>query len=198
MTPPREGLPPERLPPGSHERVVEILKRHFANDTLSDEELDARLERAYAATTAGELEALLDDLPALAASDALPVPAEAAAINAVFAGQERRITGLVPRRLVLRARGGYVELDLTHAAFQPGLTTIDVRALVGYVQIRLPAHVRVESEGRALFGYFSLHGAGREAAGSPDAESVVRVGGRAILGFAESFVRSEGPEPSPR
>lgn len=198
MTQPGGGRPPERLPPGAHERVVEVLKRHFANDTLSDDELDARLERAYAATTTAELEALVSDLPALPDAAPLAVPAESAAINAVLAGQERRLTGIVPRHLVLRARAGYVELDLTHATFQPGLTTIDVRALMGYVQIRLPAEVRVESEGRAVVGYFSLHGAGRDAAGAPDADRVVRIGGRVVFGFAESFVRSRGAQPSRR
>jgi hypothetical protein len=35
----------------------------------------------------------------------------------------------------LRARLGYVELDLTQATFEPGVTTIDVSALMGYGQI---------------------------------------------------------------
>jgi predicted membrane protein len=76
-----------------------------------------------------------------------------------------------------------VELDLTEATFEPGVTTIDVRAFMGYVQIRFPAGVRVESAGRALFGYFAIKG------GAPgNAPSVVRITGRAALGFAEVFL----------
>ena len=61
---------------------------------------------------------------------------------------------------------GYVELDLTRATFAPGLTTIDVRAFMGYVQIRFPPGVRVESEGHAVFGFFALKG-GESSAGEP-------------------------------
>jgi hypothetical protein len=64
---------------------------------------------------------------------------------------------------------------------------IDVRALMGYVQIRLPEGVRVESRGGALLGFFALKG------GAPpderDSPSVVRLTGRATLGFAECYTR---------
>jgi len=67
-------------------------------------------------------------------------------------------------------------------SFEPGVNTIDVRAFMGYVQIRLPAGVRVETSGRALFGFFAIKG----AAGGGDAPSVVRITGRATFGFAEA------------
>jgi hypothetical protein len=60
---------------------------------------------------------------------------------------------------------------------------------MGYVQIHFPAGVRVESTGRALLGFFSLRRAGPLGpGGSADARSVVRIIGRATLGFAEGFV----------
>ena len=174
-----------------------ILTRHFAGDLLSEAELESRLQRVYAATTDGELAAIVGDLPQLPAEEASAVPAAVPVrINALCSGQESKLAGEVPRAVMLRARLGYVELDLTRATFAPGLTTIDVRAFMGYVQIRFPAGVRVESEGHAVFGFFALKGGG--SSGSPDepARCVVRVTGRAVFGFAEVFVRSGSELPS--
>jgi hypothetical protein len=153
---------------------------------LSETELEARLQRVYAAATVGELEAIIADLPRAPAAETASVPATATTITALFSGQERRIVSRVPRELRLKARLGYVELDLTRATFEPGLTTIDVRALMGYVQVRFPPGVRVENEGHALFGFFALKGGESPDAG-PGAERVVRVTGRAVFGFAECF-----------
>jgi hypothetical protein len=165
--------------------VVAILTRHFANDWLTESELEARLQRVYAATTSGELEAIISDLPRAPAPQTSPLPATTTTITALFSAEERQLSR-VPREFRVKARLGYVELDLTRATFEPGLTTIDVRALMGYVQIRFPPGVRVENEGHALFGFFALKGGG-----SPEREAgeerVVRVTGRAVLGFAECF-----------
>ena len=88
----------------------------------------------------------------------------------------------MPRELTLKSRLGYVELDLRDATFAPGVTTIDVRSFMGYVEIRLPVGVRVESHGRALFGYFAVKGL------DEDSESIVRITGRAVFGYAEVFL----------
>jgi hypothetical protein len=199
--PPDPSDPSLRLPvpaaaPADRDRVVETLGRHFANDQITEAELERRLDRVYRATTAAELDAVIADLPALTPAGTVPARAGEAVtqrIAALLSGQQRRLTGLVPREVELRARLGYVELDLTHATFAPGLTWIDVRAFMGYVQIRFPAGVRVESDGRAFAGFFSIKGGGSEP--SPSATSVVRVTGRASFGFAECFL---GSAPGPR
>ena len=54
-----------------------------------------------------------------------------------------------------------------------------MRSFAGYVEIRVPAGVRVETSGRAFLGYFALKGA------AGDAPVVVRVTGRASLGYVE-------------
>jgi len=164
---------PEKLPSAARERVIEILTRHFANDDLTEADLEARCQAVYAAQTSRELDAIVADLPTAVAHEATDV-------TAVFSGQERKLAGVVPRELRLRARLGYVELDLREATFEPGVTTIDVRAFMGYVQIRLPAGVRVESSGRALFGFFAIKGP------AGDAPRIVRITGRATFGFAEA------------
>ncbi len=168
-----------------------ILTRHFSNDLLSEAELEARLQRVYAATSSSELEAIIADLPAAPATAPPSVPAApTVTIRALFSSEERKLVSLVPREVRVRARLGYVELDLTRARFGPGVTTIDVRAFMGYVQIRFPPGVRVESEGHALFGFFALRG-GEPGEARGGTEPVVRVKGRAIFGFAECYTQAE-------
>jgi hypothetical protein len=188
----RAALPAAPIPPAAVERVVNVLAQRFAQDELTQEDLETRLERVYAATTMKELGAVIADLAPVAPPAAAPGVSMRAAgaerVTALFSGQERKMTGVVPAALDLRARLGYVEVDLTRATFGPGVTTIDVRAFMGYVQLRLPPTVRVESGGRAIFGFFSLKGSG--ASENDDATPVVRITGRALFGFAECVVRS--------
>ena len=157
----------------ARERIVELLKRHYANDEITESELESRLKEAYAARSVGDLENIVVDLPSMG------VPRTDTSIRAMLSGQERKLAGLVPPELRAHARMGYVELDLRDATFAPGITTIDVRSFMGYVEIRLPEGVRVESHGRALFGYFAVKGL------DEDSDRVVRITGRAVCGYAE-------------
>jgi DUF1707 SHOCT-like domain len=183
----------------ARDRVVDILTRGFAEDRLTEAELESGLDAVYRAGTRAELDALIATLPAPVEPAAVARPSLPAGyepprrIRAVFSGQELSLA-VVPRHLRVRARFGYVELDLTHASFEPGVTEINLRAFMGYVQLRLPAGVRVESHGRGLFGYFSARGSG-----STDPESpVVRIRGRALFGFVECHVAREGGARSER
>lgn len=157
----------------SRERIIEQLKRHYANDELTETEFESRLKEAYAARTIPDLDNIVSDLPAPVALR------DDTKISATLSGQERKLAGLVPQEITVRSRMGYVELDLRDARFAPGVTTIDVRSFMGYVEIHLPVGVRVESHGRALFGYFAQKGLDEESA------SVVRITGRAVFGYAE-------------
>ena len=62
-SPPR---PPTQVAPTAidRERVVQTLSAQFANDRLSMDEFEERLERAYKAVSVAELSAVLADLPA--------------------------------------------------------------------------------------------------------------------------------------
>ena len=164
------------LVPAARERIIELLKHHYANDALTDAELESRLKEAYAARSVSDLENIVADLPALAG------PRTDTTIRALWSGQERKLSGLVPAELSVKARMGYVELDLRDATFAPGVTTIDVRSFMGYVEIRLPEGIRVESHGGALFGYFAVKGY------DEDSERMVRITGRAVFGYAEVWL----------
>lgn len=167
---------PEPLPSAARERVIELLTRHYANDEITEAQLERRLQEVYAARTTRDLDAIVADLPS--PSQAL-APRTDTHISALFSGQERKLAGVVPRHLKLDALMGYVELDLRDATFAPGVSTINVNSFMGYAEIRLPVGVRVESHGRALFGYFALKGLDEES------ESLVRITGRAVCGYVE-------------
>lgn len=202
---PTGGVPATPDLTAERDRIVALLTRQYAEDRLTVADLEARLDRVYAAPTLEELEAVVADLPSLvgaaptlpvsgATPGVPPVPATRQ-IRALLSGHEETLTGVVSSRLRIRARLGYVELDLSHATFEPGITEINIRALMGYVQVRLPASVRVESDGHGLFGYFAVKGTGAEDLATP---CVVRITGRALFGFAESHVSGKGPDSTGR
>lgn len=170
-----------RAPPAQHERerAIETLTGHFAEGVLSQDELEARFERVYQARTRTELAAVTADLPARRAVE--PAPGR---ISALLSGHEANFEGPVPARLVVRARAGYAEVDLTRAVFGPGVTEIDVRSFAGYVQLYLPAGVTVETDGGALAGYFAVRGTPRPRS----SRAVVRITGRATFGFVECHI----------
>ena len=161
------------LPAAARERVIEVLTRYFANDQLTEAQLDARFQAVYDAKSLRELDVIIADLPAL--------EHESTDIRATFSGQERKMA-VVPRHVTVRARLGYVELDLTQARFERGVTTIDVGVFSGYVEIRFPAGVRVETSGRAFLGYFAIKGS------VSDAPAIIRITGRANLGYVEAIL----------
>lgn len=169
-------LPPPSEISVDRERVIAQLTHHFANDNLTEADFEARLQIAYSATSTRDLEAITADLPA---------HVQGAEVTAFMSGQERKLAGVLPRELSLKARMGYVELDLRQATFKPGVTVIDARVFMGYVQILLPKDVRVDSAGRALFGFSSLKGE------STDSPRVVRIVARPIFGFVEVLIEDE-------
>jgi len=172
-------LPPLSQLSIDRERAIALLTRDFANDQLTEADFEARLEIAYSAKSVRELEAITTDLASEGSSSQ---------ITAFLSGQQRKLAGALPRDLTIRSRLGYVELDLTGATFKTGVTTIDANAFMGYVQIRLPSGVRVDSAGRALFGYFSLKGT------STDSGPVVRIVGRPIFGFVEAIIGEDSSD----
>lgn len=60
--------PTLRASDAERERTATLLRDHAAAGRLTPEELDQRLDAAYAARTVGELEALAHDLPAMPAA----------------------------------------------------------------------------------------------------------------------------------
>ena len=180
------------------ERVVEALSEHFARDDLSIEDLETRMARVYSATTPHEVEALLDDLPALATGAPVPVSVDSFSstpklrerLVAIMSGIVRRGAWRIPRRLRVVAIMGGVELDLRQAELPPGVTEISAFVLMGGLVVRVPPGVRLETDGFAFMGGFEdrMHDPGIARADAP----VVRVTGVAIMGGVDAQVLAVG------
>jgi hypothetical protein len=182
--------------------VVHRLGVHFANDDLSMDELERRLELAYAAATPDAVELLVADLPPLGvatepqgahrplvAYDAVP---DRGVLAAFMGGNIRKGPWMVPRHLKVVAVMGGAVLDMREARFAPGVTEIEVFALMGGVEIIVPPGVGVETTGMAMMGGFEAS-VGDVRVHDPD-RPMLRISGLAIMGGVEA----KGKKPSTR
>ena len=195
MTGPGRPVPASSLD-AARERAVERLSIHYARDQLTLEELESRLEQAYAARTPEALDSVLAGLPAFAVVPApaasTPASRRAGSKNfvAVMSGVVRRGAWVVPQRINAVAFMGGIELDLREAILDPGVTHIDVLAVMGGVVVTVPPNVRLETDGGAFMGGFEDQ-LKQPASGDPNAP-VVRLTGFAFMGGVETRVLEPG------
>lgn len=187
----------------TRERVIAQLCRGFAEEHLDADQLQARLDGAQRAATLDELTALVADLPAVV-PPAAPVPAagdgvqvahpsqvaEQQFVVAVMGGACRRGAWTASRQLNVIAVMGGAELDFRQARMAPGVTELNVFALMGGVQVVVPPGVQVEMNGIALMGGFDekIRADAPPAPGSP----ILRIGGFAMMGGVDVTVRHPG------
>lgn len=188
-------MPDQPARPSAEEKesAVARLSAAFADDRVTLEEFERRVEEVYKAATPMALAKLTSDLPApkpagidekrqmivdaVAARAAMPPR-----LFTAFGNIERSGHLTVPPHLEIRARFSNVELDLSDAELQPGVTEIVVRAFCGNVEVKLPAGVRVEHHGGALLGSFTAKVGTVVTTGNLH---TVRVVGRAVLSNVE-------------
>jgi hypothetical protein len=172
----------------ARERAIERLSAHFANDQLSIDELDLRLEQAYAATSLTELEALTADLPEErssavprtrgAQSTAVDRPEGPTQIRAILAETRRSGLWTVPPELDVKAVMANLTLDFRSALLTPGITDVDISAVMASVQILLPPGVRVVENVRAFMASVTDDS---YSAVSDAAAPVIRLTGHALM-----------------
>jgi hypothetical protein len=107
-----------------------------------------------------------------------------------MSGVVRRGAWVVPKRMNAVAFMGGIELDLREAVLDPGVTEIDVLAVMGGVVVTVPPNVRLESDGFAFMGGFEDQ-LKQPASGDPNAP-VVRLTGFAFMGGVEARVLEPG------
>jgi hypothetical protein len=203
VLPRRSGAPPapspRPAPRVTRERVVAHLSELFSRDEISLSEFEERVTAAYAASTPDALAALAPGLrPALgaparspaprsrrprAAAGGVPAPRAAHAgstrVTAVLGSVQKADLDTVPRHVEVRSMVGSVELDLRRASFAPGSTEIEVNAVAGNVELRLPSHVQVENREKGLLSSLELkEGPTASSAGSG---TRVLITGRLVL-----------------
>lgn len=201
-----ERLPDRlRVSDADRHRVSDFLRAAAGDGRLTIEELQERLDRAYAAKTYRELAELTADLPNAdqplipirrAISErrsemALPAaqlvggtPSGSSTTIAVFGSGSRGGRWVVPNTYQAFALYGAVELDLREAMFEGTETTIFASCLFGSIVIKVPDDIVVQTSGLPMFGSYGE----REIDGPEPAPSdapVLTVKGVAMFGSVE-------------
>ena len=207
-----------RVSDADREQAAEVLRQAAGDGRITFDELDQRLEAAYAARTYGDLTEVTADLPAPGQPSPGPVATApgtfpAARIGgepgagvsvAILSGVDRGGTWVVPPRHSVVAVLGGVQLDLRQARFSQREVTIDVFTLMGGVDIMVGEDVEVDVSGVGIMGGFDHRASGPRAARRAEG-----AGGRARAdGRGQRAARPAGarrgqsgpppPGPSPR
>ena len=152
-----------RASDAERERTTEVLSRAAATGQLDVEELDERLQAAWAARTRADLERLVADVDVDVDETALGQPATRHRVKVVghegsrwivsiMGGNERRGRWRIANRCtVLNIMGGS-NLDLCDVELSGQVTELNFFSLMGGGEIRVPDDVRVDISKFALMG----------------------------------------------
>ena len=194
----------------AREQAVEVLTEHFSRDVMNLEELEALLDAVNQCSTSGELRELLSKLPPLEpstkpATDMIPahgggpVYVDADRVRkygfqvSVLGGSKRSGRWIPARKtLAIGVLGGH-SLDFREALLGPGVTDLNVLAVLGGIEIIVPPDMAVEVDGMGLLGGFQ-HNTDVPLRANPDLPTL-RVRGLALLGGVEVKVRHPGETP---
>lgn len=135
---PRPRRDPElRASHADREAVAELLREAAGDGRIDLEELEERLERAFAAKTYGDLEPLTADLPE---HTAVAAPAEAEPLELRAGVGDINQTGywVVPRHISAVSHMGNIKIDFSQAECHEREVTLDVKSSMGNVTIIVP------------------------------------------------------------
>lgn len=183
-----------RASDADRERVAEILRQAAGEGRLTLDELDERLDAAYAAKTYADLEPVTRDLPA-AGDFPKPtpsrVPVRAApdpsrfggeptltSAVAVMGGAVRKGDWVVPRQFTAFALMGGIEIDMRDARFSEPTVTIHAVTIMGGIEVTVPEDATVRVTGIGVMGGFDHTASGT---GSPGGPTII-IDGLALMG----------------
>ncbi len=191
----------------TRQEAIDALCEHFANDVLSVEEFERRVDKAHKAESLDEIKQLLADLP----SGDLPVRQEDVGRTAVQRPQPSVPASRVKERgFMLAVLGGTVRkgrwiparqnyafsvmggmtLDFREALLPPGVTEVWVFTAMGGADIIVPPGLPVECDGMAILGGFD-HRDDAMVSADPNAP-ILRIHGLAVMGGVDVTVRYPG------
>jgi hypothetical protein len=183
--------------------TIDALCEHFANDAMTVEEFERRVDTAHTAGTVDELRELLRDLPggglpAVTGEGSGPGYAVArpgdvrdSGYAVAILGGSRRIGRWSPARSnTAVAFCGGVELDFREAVMPPGVTEVKIFAMWGGVDVIVPPGLNVECHGVGIMGGFDH---APEVSGPVDPRApTLRITGVALMGGVDITVRHVG------
>ena len=121
------------------------------------------------------------DLPARRPSASAEPSEEHDSIVAFFGGAVRKGLWEPAERITVNAIFGGAELDFREAEMLEGVTEVQVFALFGGVEIKVPNDIDVECSGSGIFGGFSHHAQRSDEEAAP----LLRIRGTAVFGGVE-------------
>lgn len=163
-------------------RVADLLDAAYADGRLTAEEHDERIGDALRARTFGELSALTRDLEAGALLPAemtrnSPVPIVAGPpadrISTIMGDVTRGAGSTLAARTDMFTLMGDIRLDLTSMNLAARDVTIDLKAIMGDVQILVPEGIRIVDATSKFLGDGKIEGL---SPAPPDAPSVTFTG----------------------
>jgi hypothetical protein len=190
----------------ARELKINELSTHFANDDLTLEELERRIEQVYKAASVAELETITADL-----RQAAVVPPDFVQAKVVrgkgntpttyelprgrilsFMSSTRKVArGPLPRELDLTAIMSDTKIDLTQAVLSDPMVVVEVRAVMASLRIVVPPGMRVVVDTNAIMS--NVHSRADDYAPSDVPATtkapVVRLTGFAFMSDVQVVVR---------
>jgi DUF1707 SHOCT-like domain/Cell wall-active antibiotics response LiaF, C-terminal len=180
-------VPDLRASDVEREQAVARLRDAAAEGRLTLEEFSDRIDHAYGASTRGELEVLVRDLPEpSAASAAVPAPRRTPRrwIVSVMGNTERRGRWRVAEHAAAVTLMGNATIDLRQAELSAPEVTISVFTAMGNTYVIVPPGVDVDLSAVAVMGNKFDKTRAESNPGAP----LVRVTGVVLMG--NIFVRT--------
>ncbi|MEP6491451.1 MAG: LiaF domain-containing protein [bacterium] len=191
----------------AREQKISELSQHFANDDLSLEDLERRIERVYKAASVVELDQITADLRLAVAPSPKPIapsritlgaPGSDAAVP--YELQSSRVLSLmsstkrvgrwaVPRKLDVLAIMSETKIDLTQAVLPAGLIDLNLRVVMAAFKLIVPPNVRVVNEMHSVMADVKSKADQLPADDAPADSPIIRLSGYAFMAEVKIVVR---------
>jgi hypothetical protein len=190
----------------AREQKISELSTHFANDDLSLEELERRIERVYKAASVVELEEITADLRQAAAppvslptvgktsrstSVATGYQVESARLMSLMSSTRRLGRWAVPHRLDVVVIMSDTKIDFTQAVMPGGMVHVHLRAIMASCKLVVPPNMRVLNQTHSVMSTVRSRAdelLPEDAPATPDAP-VIRLTGLALMSDVSIVVR---------
>jgi hypothetical protein len=189
----------------AREQKISELSSHFANDDLTLEDLERRIERVYKAATVAELDTITADLGSAPGTAAARAPGTHPASNAAqfpstqsanhgrilsIMGETRRMgRWQVPQQLDVVSVMSDTKIDLTQAVMPSGIVEIDMRVVWAACKVVVPPGMRVINEVHAIMASVRSKADDVEAARGAPFPPTIRLTGIALMAEVKVVVR---------
>lgn len=137
-----------RVSDEEREHVVAVLQKAIGRGMLDLDEFTERTDKALAARTRGELNAVLVDLPGLVNRELYPAPMASSdqrlVLSAKYSSLVRNGRWRVPPEIVVHNKYGSTRLDFTEAEVTSPTVHVELDSKWGSVEVTIPENASVD------------------------------------------------------